>query len=125
LWACGEVWHGGIRATSDSHFHFLGLRTRVGSTGSRPSVSSHLLWIVDNNLGHSLVLRYLPRDAEPLPLVVSLGRPELAPVLALDQHREDLIRVRFVQIEERRLSLVDAAYRVLTTLPQTVAVSPM
>jgi hypothetical protein len=68
-------------------------------------VASYLLGIMSHNFGYSLVLGDLSRDADPLPLVLALGRPKLAAVLAPDQHREYLIRVWLVEIEECRLSL--------------------
>jgi hypothetical protein len=61
--------------------------------------------IVRHNLSRPLVLRDFPRDADPLSPELSLGRPELAAVLAPDQHREDLIRVGLVEVEESGLAL--------------------
>ena len=68
-----------------------------------------IVTVVRHDLSRSPVLRDLPRDADALPLVLALRRPKLAAVLAPDQHREDLIRVRLVEIEEVGCPLVDAA----------------
>jgi hypothetical protein len=68
-------------------------------------VRANLSGVVGHNLGHFPVFRDLPRDADPLPLVLALRRPKLAAVLSPDQHREHLIRVRLVEIEECRLAL--------------------
>jgi hypothetical protein len=67
----------------------------------------YFLGIIGHNLSPAPVLRDLPGNADSLPFVLGLGRPELAAVLAPDQDREQLIRIRFVQIEESRVSLVD------------------
>lgn len=62
----------------------------------QPGVSVRV--IIGDNLRHCSVLRDLPRHARPLPPVLALRLPKLAPFLAPDQHRENLIRVWLVEV---------------------------
>jgi len=65
----------------------------------------NLLRIVRNDLRQSIIRSDLARHANLFVLEIIFGLPELASIASPNHDGEDLIRVWFVQIEERGLAL--------------------
>ena len=64
-----------------------------------------LMWITRDYFWHASVLGDLSRDANPFSSVVLLRSAKLAAIASPDRNREDLARIRFIQIDERWLAL--------------------
>ncbi len=68
------------------------------------SIHLNLLGPFSDDLRYIPILRDLSCHADALSLVLALWGTKFAPIATPDDDREDLVGVRLIQIEERRLA---------------------